>query len=348
MKDLQQYTGCLLGGAAGDALGYAVEFTSAKEIFRRYGPEGIRSYALRDGLALISDDTQMTMFTAAGLLACDAREGDEAARKAYAQSIASAYLDWYQTQRCHGPVPAKGTGGWLMDVAALYSPRAPGNTCMSALSAGGKGTIANPANHSKGCGGVMRAAPVGLYFAGRPESIAFSDEVGADAGAVTHGHPLGWLPSAMLAHIVRRIVENGDTIFEAVTDALDSMEGTFAGVAHWGVLRALIEKAIHLAEGDLEDLQAIQALGEGWVGDEAIAIAVYCALRHRDNFEACLAAAVNHSGDSDSTGAIAGNILGASLGEQGIPEKFLTNLELQAELRRLAQELFYTSNIQTA
>lgn len=348
MKQLQQYTGCLLGGAAGDALGYAVEFTSAEAIFRRYGPAGIRSYALRDGLALISDDTQMTMFTAAGLLACGAQGGDPAARQAYAQSIASAYLDWYQTQRHSGPVPAKGSGGWLMDVPDLYSPRAPGNTCMSALAAGGKGTVEQPANHSKGCGGVMRAAPIGLYFAGRPEPIAFSDQIGADAGAVTHGHTMGWIPSAMLAHIVRRIVENGDTILDAVTDGLDSMERTFAGVAHWDGFRALMEKAIDLAEGDLVDLDAVRALGEGWVGDEAIAIAVYCAIRHRDDFEACLAAAVNHSGDSDSTGAIAGNILGASLGEQGIPEKFLTHLEMQGELRRLAEELYDASNIRTA
>ena len=348
MKQLQQYTGCLLGGAAGDALGYAVEFTSAGEIFRRYGPAGIRSYALRDGVALISDDTQMTMFTAAGLLACGAKGADAAARQAYAQSIAAAYLDWYQTQRHSGPVPAVGSGGWLMDVLELYSPRAPGNTCMSALAAGGKGTMERPVNHSKGCGGVMRAAPIGLYFAGRPEPIAFSDAVGADAAAVTHGHTLGWLPSALLAHIVRRIVECGDTVLDAVADGLDSLEHTFAGVAHWEAFRALMEKAIDLAEGDLVDLDAVRALGEGWTGDEALAIAAYCAIRHRDDFEACLAAAVNHSGDSDSTGAIAGNILGASLGERGIPEKFLTGLELQGTLRQLAEALYQNSNIRTA
>ena len=56
--------GCLVGGAAGDALGYTVEFLSLRDIQRRFGPEGIRDYVVdtRSGNALVSDDTQMTLF----------------------------------------------------------------------------------------------------------------------------------------------------------------------------------------------------------------------------------------------------------------------------------------------
>ena len=68
MYDLDRYRGCLLGGAAGDALGYPVEFLSLADIRERYGPAGITSYALQHGVAQISDDTQMTLFTANGLL----------------------------------------------------------------------------------------------------------------------------------------------------------------------------------------------------------------------------------------------------------------------------------------
>lgn len=73
MKDYERrdkIRGCLFGGAVGDALGYPVEFLKEKEIFREYGRNGIQSYKLNQELkALISDDTQMTLFTANGLLA---------------------------------------------------------------------------------------------------------------------------------------------------------------------------------------------------------------------------------------------------------------------------------------
>ena len=58
---LDKIRGCLLGGAAGDALGYPVEFLSARGMKVRYGEEGITEYSLRQGIAVISDDTQMSM-----------------------------------------------------------------------------------------------------------------------------------------------------------------------------------------------------------------------------------------------------------------------------------------------
>lgn len=67
MDELKRFEGCLLGGAVGDALGYPVEFMLAKEIFAKYGKQGITQYGLKKGIAQISDDTQMTLFTANGL-----------------------------------------------------------------------------------------------------------------------------------------------------------------------------------------------------------------------------------------------------------------------------------------
>lgn len=64
MKNIDKYRGCLIGGAAGDALGYAVEFLDDSAIFSRYREKGITQYTLRNGVAEISDDTQMTLFTA--------------------------------------------------------------------------------------------------------------------------------------------------------------------------------------------------------------------------------------------------------------------------------------------
>ena len=105
-------------------------------------------------------------------------------------------------------------------------------------------------------------------------------------------------------------------------------------------LMKLIDRAVALSESDTGDLDAIHALGQGWVGDEALAIAVYCALKYENDFEKAMIAAVNHNGDSDSTGAIAGNILGAHLGAAAIPEKYLANLELKDAILELADDLY--------
>lgn len=87
------------------------------------------------------------------------------------------------------------------------------------------------------------------------------------------------------------------------------------------------------------DEYAIPQLGEGWTGDEALAIALYCTLRHLDSFEDAIIAAVNHDGDSDSTGAICGNIMGAIVGLNGIPNHFIEHLELKDLIIDIADDL---------
>ncbi len=91
---------------------------------------------------------------------------------------------------------------------------------------------------------------------------------------------------------------------------------------------------------DRNDLEAIHRLGEGWTGEEALAIAVYCALKYEGDFDRALLVAVNHKGDRDSTGAVAGNILGARLGLSGIPEKYVRDLELKDVILEIADDLY--------
>ncbi len=98
MKSLDKYRGCLIGGAAGDALGYAVEFLDEESIFKRYGKKGIMEYELVDGIAQISDDTQMTLFTANGLLLGTMQNITGEIMGTYPEYIACCYKDWLQTQ----------------------------------------------------------------------------------------------------------------------------------------------------------------------------------------------------------------------------------------------------------
>lgn len=354
-KHLDAVRGCMAGGAAGDALGYAVEFWREKQIFDTYGPEGITEYETdsRSGKALISDDTQMTLFTANGLLAGATRGLMRGIAGPPREYVKSAYYDWLKTQQStmrevnrHERYTEEGGVSWLLDVPELYSRRAPGNTCLDALTAKNdnrKDYIRNPANNSKGCGGIMRVAPLALLY--RPGEnysggLRELDLEGAQLAAITHGHSLGYMPAAAVTHIISRILtdENPD-LKEIVLDARDMMEQLFAGDRHQEELIRIMNLAVELSENAADDLENIHALGEGWVAEETLGISLYCALRYKDDFSAGIIASVNHKGDSDSTGAVTGNILGALLGYSAMEEKWKENLELKDVILEMADDL---------
>ena len=334
MKNPDKYRGCLIGGAVGDALGYAVEFSLDWQIFEKYGERGITEYELCDGAALISDDTQMTLFTANGLLAAAADSSEDNC----VAFIARCYRDWYKTQAFGSA--SQPDCAWLNHLPQLNQCRAPGNTCLSALACEKLGSLDCPVNHSKGCGGVMRVAPIGLYFENRPIDVI--DRIGAQAAALTHGHDLGYIPAAMLVHIVHLLAHGkAKTVLEAVNGAMNAASCQFAHSAYLPKMKELTKLAIELsALPELDELEAIRQLGAGWVAEETLAIAIYCALKYEHDFEKAMIAAVNHSGDSDSTGAVTGNILGAHLGLKAIPEKFLTHLELRDVILEIADDLY--------
>ena len=339
MKSLDKYIGCLLGGAAGDALGYEVEFFDEADIFSRFGNRGITEYVLKDGKAQISDDTQMTLFTATGLLLGTANGVAQGA--AYIEYINYSYKDWYRTQTEAYPLSGEPHHSWLVNLPELFYRRAPGITCLSAIESAALGTIEAPINSSKGCGGIMRVAPIGLYFDGTSCTGSAADMIGAQAAALTHGHSLGYIPAAALVHIIRLIVHDNMTIFEAVKDMKNSISVQFADDKHLNEFLQLIDKAVLLAQDEqADDLEAIRALGEGWVAEETLAIAIYCCLKHSNDFEKAVVAAVNHSGDSDSTGAVTGNIVGAYLGFKEIPDKYLDSLELKDVVIDIATDLY--------
>lgn len=358
-KTIDQIQGCLFGGAAGDALGYPVEFMREKEIFYNYGKRGITEYEIdrKSKKAIISDDTQMTLFTANGLLFGETGTGMGRTENSPGTYVESAYQDWLLTQEMSFDQYQKETSlssnrvSWLMDVPELFFRRAPGNTCLDALRnlrrRGQKvqDYIRNSQNDRKGCGGIMRVAPAGLF---KTASIEKLDYEGAQLAAITHGHPLGYMPGAVLTHIVNRIVfpepeeervHGKRSLKEIILEARDMTEKLFGGDPYLKKLTEAIDKAVDLAENQEEDLVNIHRLGEGWVAEETLAISLYCSLRYQKDFSAGIIAAVNHKGDSDSTGAVTGNILGAWLGYSQIEDKWKHDLELSDVILELAQDI---------
>lgn len=344
MELMDRYRGCLIGGASGDALGYTVEFLSLEAIIRKYGENGITSYELKNGIAEISDDTQMTLFTATGLLFGITRARMRGISADPWDYVRYSYKDWYRMQTERYPLDGYHYS-WLDDIPELFSRRAPGSTCLSSLASDVIGTVENPINNSKGCGGVMRVAPVGLYY-GRKKDIREVDHIGAEVAALTHGHPLGYIPAAALTHMISLIVHHGCTIEEAIASMRTSIEGQYNDEGNTSCFLRIIRNAVDLArDRRVGDREAIRMIGEGWVAEEALAIALFCSLRYGNDFGKAITVAVNHDGDSDSTGAITGNIVGAYLGLEGIPDEWIRNLELKNIIMEIADDLFHDCRI---
>ncbi len=338
--------GSMLGGAIGDALGFTVEFMSEDYIFSHYGENGITEYSLCDGVALISDDTQMSMFTADGLLNgqnyCQNPTVDQ-----YVQSVYESYLNWLSTQEDDFVLPEFVRKSDLLKYKELHSRRAPGHTCLSALRSGICGTFENKLNWSKGCGEVMRVAPVALYLSERNASKAMIGETAARVAAITHSHELGYIPAAFFALLLDGFLKSGYTE-NSISNALIETQNLFPESEQLNIFSELVKKAETLAydEEIFDDLDAIRELGEGWVAEETVAIAVYCTLKHKDSFEQAIIASVNHDGDSDSTGALTGNLIGALVGYKNIPRKYLDNLELKNALIDLSEKMAISFHIE--
>ena len=331
--------GSLIGGAVGDALGYPVEFIYSFEgIQARYGERGITRLDIQSsdtGKAVVSDDTQMTLFTANGLLNAP-KLGVE---PKYA--ICRSYLEWLETQTGQHKGKAE---CWIRDIPELNHRRAPGNTCISSLNDIKRGR--DPMNNSKGCGGVMRIAPVALYAVCEDRrSIIDADKLASDAAEITHQHPLGFISAALMSHVIYRLAQDENPTRNAlkdyITEGVEALRELY-NRHHNDVERMaeLAERAVFLASCDLSDLENIQRLGEGWVGEEALAIGLYCTIKYLDNFEEAMIVSVNHGGDSDSTGAVTGNILGAAVGYDAIPQFYKEDLEMHDLILHMADDLF--------
>ena len=354
--------GCLMAGAAGDALGYEVEFMSRRSILSRFGENGITKFALdRNGKALISDDTQMTLFTANGMLMGLTRGYMRGIGGRPEKYVDIAYLDWYYTQtgKKREILIDDWHPTWLRDMPEMAHLRAPGNTCLSACESLFRGEKVQ--NNSKGCGGIMRVAPMALLDAGyasRNEnsySIEELAEAGGEIAECTHKHPLAFLPASLLTVLLYKVIpmtakQVQEEIDGIVADTVNILDRIYKGKydADKRYLKELTMKAVQLAHSDISDADAIRQLGEGWVAEETWAIALYCAIRHIDSVEDAIIASVNHDGDSDSTGSVCGNIMGAIYGYEHIKErnifcpegkKLEDTLELSEIILALADDL---------
>lgn len=330
---LERFEGCILGGAIGDALGAPVEFMKLQEIYKKYGPKGItlKSFIESKTPLEFTDDTQMTFFTADGLLKSSIKNHSK--YKINFMDVYESYKDWLSTQMGLFPIFDR---GWISKIKNLYQEKAPGITCINSIMNGKPGTLSCKINDSKGNGGVMRSAPIGLLYYSRPD-IAFKTAVACTA--LTHSNPDAYLSAGTFASVISHIIQ-GKTLDDAVRESIKLLK-KFNNSEE--VINKL-EQAVKLAEKDISPEQAIEIIGEGNIASEALSISLYSALKNKMNFSKSIETASNINGDSDTVAAITGNIVGAYNGISSISKKVLKYLTNCKELKVLSKDLYVPHN----
>ena len=339
----ERFTGCMVGAALGDALGYQVKTMNLSQIKKEYGKKGIVKFKpeKNQSTVKVSDETQLMLFTAHGIL-----WGDEAGAKNEAANYTSyvfyAYQQWLYTQL--GGVSSDdlqwvlddnqtGYPCELLDIPELSKKRSPTKQLLQTLSGITEmnyGKLRRPINNSKLFDCVPRVIPAGLYFYSDPER-AF--RMGCEFAAITHGAPTGYLAAGCLAAIISYICA-GNTIERSVLNTMkllkdyEDFEDCFAA----------LDKAISLLDETTSPMTDVAELGNGSSAESALAIGVYCACVHYD-FKSAVQLAANQDGNSDTCAAIAGALKGAYMGYSALPSGWVKKLQFADELKSYSSQL---------
>ena len=300
--DLNKAKGLIFGLAIGDALGRLTEFLTFSSIKKKYGEKGIQDLPEP---ALFTDDTQMSIAIAEALI-----KAGEKDIESIMQVVREKFIEW------------------------SYSPdtpnRAPGRTCLTGVAGMEQGAHWSRSGvaGSKGCGSAMRSAPIGYLYQNDPAKLK---EVAHATGVCTHGHPTADAACIGAAYLVKLALDG--LPFEKMIPELLSFTKGISDEWDKAILR--VEKCL-----DWEDEEkALSHLGEGWVGEEAVALALFCFLKYPQNYEKVVIRGANTNGDSDSIACISGAISGAYLGISVIPENWVKHIEKSDYLDHLATRL---------
>jgi ADP-ribosylglycohydrolase len=300
---LEQALGMIYGLALGDALGAPVEFLSSKGIRERYGPAGIQDLPEP---ARYTDDTQMTLAVAEALVAAVGRD-----LGGIMDAVSREFVSWL-----HSPENNRSPGG-----SCLYGARQ--------LEAGVPWWQSGKPN-SKGCGAVMRVAPIGFLYQGNLPKLC---QVAGATGRATHHHPVAEISAAAGAYLVKLILDGVPP-----AELPLAMGREFRGQAlDFDQALSRLEAALLLDN----DEAALEQIGEGWVAEEALTAALYCFVRSPGDFLATIRRGANAPGDSDSDtiASIAGGLSGAYLGIAALPQDLVARLEKSAYLGDVARRL---------
>ncbi|WP_455351183.1 ADP-ribosylglycohydrolase family protein [Streptomyces sp. SYSU K217416] len=321
--------GTLLGGAVGDALGAGAADLPFESIRVAHGPEGITDFVPAYGRrGAVTAATQLTLFTVDGLIRAQVRRDTGAWHPP--TDVHRAHLRWAATQRDWGPDERRKDNGWLAREEWLYARRDPSPACLTGLGDEIMGTLDRPKNPTaRDAGALVRSAPFGLLVGWEPALVL---QLAVECAAQTHGHPTAYLSAGALALIVHGLAR-GESLDGSVQRALAALASR---PGHQPVTDAL-KHALGAVRQGMPSPALVESLGDGRVAEDALAIAVYCALVGEDVRHG-LRLAVNHGGASVASGAVCGALLGVLHGETALPPAWLAELEGRGTVLELADD----------
>lgn len=323
--------GTLLGSALGDTLGAPLAGRSLDAIREIHGSQGLtHPVPVHGRCGAVTAATQLTLFTVDGLIRAHVRRDTGAWHPP--TDVHRAYLRWAATQHDWGPDERRSDNGWLAQEEWLYARRDPARACMTGFADGLLGTLAHPKNPTaRDAAATARSAPFGLLVGWEPALVL---QLAVECATQSHGHPTAYLSAGAFAVIVHGLTR-GESLDSAVQRALGLL-GSRPG--HQPVTDAL-QHALSAVTQGVPGSHVVEALttGAGHDAEDALAIAVYCALVAEDIAHG-LRLAVNHGGDSIAAGALCGALLGALHGETALPAAWLADLEGRPTVLELADD----------
>ena len=328
MDDLKSaYRGCLLGLAAGDALGDPADKLTLAQIREDFGPGGLMGYA--GDTTRVTSHTQLCAFTANGLLLGQTRGQVTGKMAPFARYMALSQKEWAKAQRPHAAPPER-TFCWVYWVDELRRRACTDSRMLEMLACDHIGSPDEPINRLDGCGSLSAAVAVGL-FGTDPARL------GAEAVALTYGHSTAFLSGAIVAEVIYRAVHHREKSMKVIFDeALTAVEEKFSDrFPKVRTVTAAVRYAMDLAKERPDALEQLVCQ----TAPQVLAGAAYTLMLYGDDFDAAMVAAVNHSGRSSAVASLVGAILGAKLGDREIPEFYLETLEAADALQTLADDL---------
>ncbi len=337
-----RFLGAVLGGAVGEALGTPIAAANWAEIQNRHGSHGLAEYVPAGHPAgRLGSDTQLLLFSLEGMIRANVGRRREGASHP-TRHVQHAYQRWLHTQhlswaRAAGEFlsAAPEPDGWLVGQRPLFQTRNPGRTMMRTLIAFAKGqqpmgSPEHPVSDSQDSDAVLRAVPAALWSTDQNEVF----RVAAQTAALTHGAPGGYLSAGALAVLVSRTMhgEHLRTAAEQVLVLLAEHSG------HEQITRR-VQMAIRFADaGPTLPINLEMNMGKDGTAPEALGIGLHAALASGGDFDLALRTAVNHSGNSATSGAVCGSLMGSLWGTDRIDDRWLRELELCDVVERLAQD----------
>jgi ADP-ribosylglycohydrolase len=301
MKD--KFLGCFYGLAVGDALGFATEPFSLRQIKQTYGK--VVDFESRGCVpkARYSDDTGMSLALANAVLLSPDYEVDT-----FMEYVRKEFIAWSKSD--------------------LWT-RGPGRTCLSGCRNMEEGIPwrSSGISYSKGCGSCMRVSALSLFFHNDIEKLF---ELTCAASICTHAHPTAVAAGVGTAYAIALSL-NGENPAKIIDLVCEIPQPTTEYIEK-------IQQVKDVLKYDPE--VALPILGDGWIGGETLALSLYLFNKFPNCYVESVLGGVNTNGDSDSIASITGSLSGARNGATNIPAKWIKGVEGSKMIGKIARSLY--------